>query len=136
MGLPRQLRLNNKGVFNRILKSPRLAICKVGIVLGLPKLPQHQHLPTQIGLVVSKKVHKRANKRNKLRRQCAAILQQYLTDTPQMHQYRAWVIVLRAEVLELTFQDIHNELIKALHHALKKPLRLPPQPAKPSSVPL
>jgi ribonuclease P protein component len=135
MGLPRQLRLNNKGVFNRILKSPRLALCKVGVVLGLPKLPQHQHLPTQIGLVVSKKVHKRANKRNKLRRQCAAVLQQQLNNTPTMHQYRAWVIVLRAEVLELTFTDIQQELLRALDHALKKPIKLPPPTSKPVTVP-
>ena len=65
--LKKQYRLKNKKAFNAIYKL-RNSTHKGGVTLfaGIKKKDTEQ--PTRVGFVVSKKTHKRAVKRNRLRR--------------------------------------------------------------------
>jgi ribonuclease P protein component len=126
MGLPRHLRLNSRAVFNRLLKGPKASGGALGFLLTLPKLPQHQALPTQLAFVISKKVHKRANRRNLLRRRLQVVFQTALQQYPDMQAYRAWVCVLRPGATEASFAELQTFFQQQLKHALRrnvKPLR-------------
>jgi ribonuclease P protein component len=124
MGLPRQYRLTSRPVFNRVLKSSKLGQCASGLVLGLPKLPQHQHYTTQFGIIISKKVHKRSHERNRLRRQLRAILRQLVTELPDMRGARCWVVVLRPTAYGQTFAALNQQFTQAFRYAVT---RLPTQ---------
>lgn len=64
--LPRQYRLKNRLAFKATYKIKN-SYHKDGLTLFVG-LPKKEDLPTKVGFVVSKKTHKRAVKRNRLRR--------------------------------------------------------------------
>ena len=65
--LKRKFRLKNKKAFNAIYKLKNSSHKGgVSLFVGLPK--KDVQTPTRVGFVVSKKTHKRAVKRNRLRR--------------------------------------------------------------------
>jgi ribonuclease P protein component len=125
--LPKTFRLRKRSVFNRVLKSTRLANCAFAVILGIPRLPGYPFvLPPQFGVVVSKKVHKRAHERNLVRRRLKVIYRQALAQHPTLWQARAWVLLVRPQVLTFTFAQIQQQMTTAL---LKAANKLPPPPA-------
>ncbi len=65
--LKKQYRLKNKKAFNAIYKLKN-STHKGGVSLFAGIIKKDESLPTKVGFVVSKKTHKRAVKRNRLRR--------------------------------------------------------------------
>jgi len=65
--LKKQYRLRKKSAFNATYRIKH-SYCIGGIVLWVGKKKQSQEFPTKVGFVVSKKTHKRAVKRNRLKR--------------------------------------------------------------------
>lgn len=65
--LKKQLRLKKDSAFNATYKI-RHSYCIGGIVLWVGKKKNDTTFPTKVGFVVSKKTHKRAVKRNRLKR--------------------------------------------------------------------
>lgn len=65
--LKKQYRLKNKKAFNAIYKLKN-STHKGGVSLFAGLNKKDETLPTKVGFVVSKKTHKRAVKRNRLRR--------------------------------------------------------------------
>jgi ribonuclease P protein component len=120
MGLPRRYRLTSRPVFNRVLKTTRLGQCPFGLVLGLPKLPQHLHYQTQFGIIISKKVHKRSHERNRLRRQLRAILLTVSQQLPAMANARCWVVVLKPAALGQSYQTLLTHFENTLRQASQK----------------
>jgi ribonuclease P protein component len=77
------------------------------------------HPPTQFGLIVSKKIDKRATRRNRIKRQLREAIRHYL-DSPEsacmQRHYRAIIIIARADLLQASFQAIRNRLETCLRH--------------------
>lgn len=67
--LKKQFRLKKDSAFKATYRV-RNSYCISGVVLwcGLLKKPENIHYPTKVGFVVSKKTHKRAVRRNRLKR--------------------------------------------------------------------
>lgn len=65
--LPKQYRLKNKSAFNATYRVKN-STHKGGVTLFAGKVKIDTDTPTRVGFVVSKKTHKRAVKRNRLKR--------------------------------------------------------------------
>lgn len=65
--LKKQFRLKKDSAFNATYKV-RHSYCIGGVVLWVGKKKDDANFPTKVGFVVSKKTHKRAVKRNRLKR--------------------------------------------------------------------
>jgi ribonuclease P protein component len=80
----------------------------------LLKLGDARVHPPQLGIVVSKKVSKRAVQRNRVRRQVQAAFQQLL---PHLHQGWQGILIVQASALGCTYAQILPELEKILRKA-------------------
>lgn len=65
--LKKQFRLKKDSAFNATYKIKH-SYCIGGVVLWVGKKKDDSNFPTKVGFVVSKKTHKRAVKRNRLKR--------------------------------------------------------------------
>lgn len=116
--LKKQYRLKNKKAFNAIYKL-RNSTHKGGVSLfaGIKKKDFAQ--PTKVGFVVSKKTHKRAVKRNRLRRlmrESYRLLQKE-NSLGNSQEYMSLIFVGTEHALDKTFHDIQSiisELLKRL----------------------
>ena len=103
--LKKQFRLKNKKAFNAIYKQ-RNSTHKGGVSLfaGIKKKDENQ--PTKVGFVVSKKTHKRAVKRNRLRR---LIRESYRLLQKENNLFNS------QEYMSLIFIGTENALGKSFH---------------------
>lgn len=107
--LKRQYRLKNKKAFNAIYKLKN-STHKSGVSLfaGLKKKDETQ--TTRVGFVVSKKTHKRAVKRNRLRRlmrESYRILQKE-NNLKNSQEYMSLIFVGTENALGKSYQEIKN----------------------------
>lgn len=107
--LKKQYRLKNKKAFNAIYKLKN-STHKGGVSLfaGLKKKDETQ--TTKVGFVVSKKTHKRAVKRNRLRRlmrESYRILQKE-NNLKNSQEYMSLIFVGTENALGKNFQEIKN----------------------------
>jgi len=98
MALPQRHRLKGQRLFNSLYRKGRASHGPFLVLRWLPAQPdllppqqrQHQPSPWRCGVVVSGKVHKRAVRRNRLRR----LLQQRLLDLQPHHsQGPVWLLL-------------------------------------------
>lgn len=113
--LKKQYRLKNKKAFNAIYKLKNSSH-KGGVSLfaGLKKKDNDQ--PTKVGFVVSKKTHKRAVKRNRLRRlmrESYRILQKE-NNLANSQQYMSLIFVGTEHALGKSFHDIKRIVTELL----------------------
>ena len=124
--LPKPNRLKAKGEFKRTLFGRRLCSNQYFVLYGLAAQPaagsfgiQNTPLPlrpTRVGFIVSKKIHKRATKRNRIRRRLRELVRLYL----RKHQlqsfsgYRAFVFIARPDALSVNFQDLKYKVERCL----------------------
>ena len=116
--LKKQYRLKNKKAFNAIYKL-RNSTHKGGVSLfaGIKKKDTEQ--PTRVGFVVSKKTHKRAVKRNRLRRlmrESYRLLQKE-NSLGSSQEYMSLIFIGTEHALGKSFQEIQSivdELLKRL----------------------
>ncbi len=125
---PKRYRLKSRGVFHAVLtqrKGNKLFACPLFMILGLKKpaskpdsdsaTTSDKSYPAQFGIVISRKVHKRAIIRNKIKRRIKAILHQDILPTigTRFDTYRAIVIIVRNDAPQASYQDIRSQLHRA-----------------------
>lgn len=120
--LKRQNRLKSPKGFRRALNGQRL--CSNGFfgVFGVPHYggPREANAtpprPTRFGLIISKKIDKRAVRRNRIKRQLREVIRTQVL--PQcngvLNRYGIIVIVVRTGILKASYREIQHHLLQCL----------------------
>ena len=116
--LLRQYRLKKRVAFNATYRlNNTLHINGITVFLGKKK---NNNLPTKIGFVVSKKIHKRAVVRNRIKRLMRESVRLYIKNTVDFDtQYVSIIFVASAKLLNKNFKyvdcSVGNIMEKIIH---------------------
>ena len=112
--LPKKYRLKNKAAFAATYRTKN-SFHKGAITLyaGIKK---KENLPTKVGFVVSKKTHKRAVKRNRLKRLMRESYRLILKseNTYNSQEYLSLIFVGSSNALDKNFKEMQNIIKKLL----------------------
>ena len=83
------------------------------IVLYAGKIKTDKNCPTRVGFVVSKKVHKRAVKRNRIKRLLRENIRIMLKnkELAELNNYQSLIFMAKEDILEKTFEEIRNTIL-------------------------
>ncbi len=106
--LPKEYRLKNRYAFKAIYRIKN-SCHKGGVTLFAGKI-KTDDTPTKVGFVVSKKVHKRAVKRNRLKRLMRESYRLLLKNNAlgNSQKYMSLIFVGSEKALDKTFQEIDS----------------------------
>lgn len=102
--LPEKYRLKKKTAFNATYRS-RISYHKDGITVFCGKKKTGEY-PTKIGFVVSKKIHKRAVKRNRIKRLMRESLRLYIKENGLNTENMSLVFAASTRLLNKNFSEI------------------------------
>lgn len=113
--LPRKYRLKNKAAFAATYKIKN-TFHKGGITLFAGIKKKEDTLTTKVGFVVSKKTHKRAVKRNRLKRLMRESYRLTLKsgNTYNSQEYLSLIFVGSTKALDKNFKEIQNIITRLL----------------------
>lgn len=113
--LPKQYRLKKKSAFKATYKVKNSSHSG-GVTLFAGKIKASDTEITKVGFVVSKKVHKRAVKRNRLKRLMRESYRLYLKENSHTNsqKYMSLVFVGSSHALGRSFSDIQQSMKKLL----------------------
>lgn len=112
--LPKQYRLKKQAAFNATYKVKN-STQKSGITLFAGKEKENTETPTKVGFVVSKKTHKRAVRRNRLKRLMRESYRLLLKsgELANSQKYMSLIFIGHEHALNKNFDEISN-IIKTL----------------------
>ncbi len=112
--LPKQYRLKNKSAFKATYKVKNSS--HSGGVTLFAGILKKENAPTKVGFVVSKKVHKRAVKRNRLKRLMRESYRLLLKENALGHsqKYLSLIFVGTEKALGKNFKEIDNAIRKLI----------------------
>ena len=113
--LPKQYRLKKRSAFTATYRTGK-TLHKDGITVFCGK-KKTGDIQTKIGFVVSKKIHKRAVKRNRIKRLMRESLRLYIKNSPQTFdtQYMSLIFVASTKILNKNFSEISKATNKLLN---------------------
>ncbi len=114
--LPKKFRLKKYSAINATYKLKNtVSDTNICIYFGKEKILQNQ-MPTKIAFVVSKKIHKRAVVRNRIKRLMRESLRLILKENkfPIINNYISVIFVAKASAINSDFTTINSSVIKLL----------------------
>ena len=110
--LKKRYRLKSRSLFRQTLDTRRVCINDLFVLYGLPNQSTKPETLPRFGFVVSKKVHKRAVRRNRIKRHLreAVRLELMTRNAEQLRAYSAIVIIARAAMLEAPYRLVAQRL--------------------------
>lgn len=108
--LKRENRLKSRGDFKRTLAGRRLCANDAFAAYGLGS--QNPVADPRFGFIVSKKVHKRAVVRNRIKRRLRELVRTWLLkERPaSLSQFRTVVFIARGGSLQASYQDLREKM--------------------------
>ncbi len=106
--LPKNYRLKNKYAFTATYKIQN-SFYKNGIIMFVGKKSENTNY-TKIGFVVSKKTHKRAVKRNRLKRLMRESVRLIIKDKFDFKNTQSIIFVGKSQALGKSFDEIDNSI--------------------------
>ena len=116
--LKRQFRLKNNSAFSATYRLKN-SYYKSGIALFVGKQKEDLTQPTKVGFVVSKKTHKRAVKRNRIKRLMRESVRLILKGEHNLNNYRSLIFSAQTKALGKTFDEV-DLIIKSLLSEIEK----------------
>ena len=111
--LLKEYRLKKRIAFNATYRTG-VSFHKDGITVFCGK-KKNNDTPTKIGFVVSKKIHKRAVKRNRIKRLMRESMRLYIKNSQNFDtKYMSLIFVASAKLLTKNFVDIDKSLHKLM----------------------
>lgn len=110
--LPKEYRLKKKSAFNATYRTGKV-FHKGGITVFCGKVKK-EDFPTRVGFVVSKKIHKRAVKRNRMRRLMRESLRLYIKENNFSPKYMSLVFAGSTRLLGQNFKDVNKSMLKLM----------------------
>lgn len=111
--LPERYRLKKKIAFNATYRTG-ISFHKDGITVFCGK-KKKETSQTKIGFVVSKKIHKRAVKRNRIKRLMRESMRLYIKNSATFDtKYMSLIFVASTRLLEKNFEDIDKGIKKLM----------------------
>ena len=109
--LPKQYRLKNKKAFDATYKQ-RQVVSDSLLTLYIGKKKSDVHSPTKIGFVVSKKFHKRATKRNRIKRLVREVCRLELKNNAikNAEKYMSLIFLPKPKAICANFLDIQKSV--------------------------
>lgn len=113
--LKKQYRLKNKKAFDATYKN-RNVVSDSFMIIYLGREKKEEKYPTKIGFSISKKYHKRAVKRNRIRRLMREACRLSIKENKfsPLSKYMSCIMIPREKALEAKFSDIECSFHKLL----------------------
>lgn len=115
--LPRKYRLKNQKAFSATYKNHRIISNDI-MTIYVGKEKKEPDRPTKFGFVVSKKYHKRAVKRNRIKRLLRESVRLAIKSNSlgKLDDYMSFIIMPKAtdSVQKLTFFDVNKSFLKLI----------------------
>lgn len=111
--LPKNFRLKKRSAFSATYRTGK-SLHKDGITMFVGK-EKNNDCPTKIGFVVSKKIHKRAVKRNRIKRLMRESYRLLIKEDTVSDKYLSLIFVASAKLLGKDFTYIDNAIRKLVY---------------------
>lgn len=113
--LPRKYRLKNQKAFNATYKNHKIVSNSL-FTLYIGKEKKDPTSPTKAGFVVSKKYHKRAVKRNRIKRLMREVCRLTLKqgELGKLNKYMSFILIPKEETLNKKFKDVNEAFYNLL----------------------
>ena len=111
--LPKDYRLKKRTAFAATYRTGKtLHADGVTIFIGKEK---SNDFPTRIGFVVSKKIHKRAVKRNRIKRLMRESYRLLIKEGAVSEKYISLIFVASSKLLNMNFKEVDNAIRKLVY---------------------
>lgn len=113
--VPKKFRLKNKKAFNATYKN-RHVVSDSLLTLYAGKLKNDDNSVTRFGFVVSKKYHKRAVKRNRIKRLMRECIRLAIKENKldKCEKYMSFIMLPKEKALGCKLSDVQNSFFKLL----------------------
>ena len=111
--LPKEYRLKKRSAFSATYRTGR-TLYKDGVTVFIGK-EKRNDFPTRVGFVVSKKIHKRAVKRNRIKRLMRESYRLLIKEGAVSDKYISLIFVASSKLLGKDFKEIDNAIRKLVY---------------------
>jgi len=108
--LPKDYRLKKRAAFAGTYRTGKTVYAD-GITLFIGKIKDNDY-PTKVGFVVSKKIHKRAVKRNRIKRLMRESYRLLIKENLVNSKYMSLIFVASSKLLSKNFYEINSAIRK------------------------